>query len=215
VRAGGLCSVYGIRTSRRRPFTPGEWIALALLPCGLDVSSLSGNRTGGRITSRGGLGASDKARANADVARPTLTTRKHDAMTASSQIIECLYNEELPPVTFRVDISVMAVRISGSNPSRMGARRLFPPARLPTVGFTIPAVVPANPDMIPAWTSGTMLPDANRWPKLYYDLRPSGDYPNSKAKQRSKNQVSHFLSCGYMCNCMAVHGFSLFNNMRA
>jgi hypothetical protein len=75
----------------------------------------------------------------------------------------------------------------------MGARRLFPPARLPAVGIAIPAVVSVHPDMLPAWTSGTMFPDANRGPKLDYDLRMSRYDPKGKAKKRSKNQISHFL----------------------
>ena len=65
-------------------------------------------------------------------------------------------------------------------------------------------MISANPDMIPAWTSGTMLPDADRGPKLYYDLRMSRYYPKGKSKQRSKNQISHFFSCGHMSRCMAV-----------
>jgi hypothetical protein len=85
-------------------------------------------------------------------------------------------------MTFRIHIPVMAVRVSGSNPSRMGAWRLFPPARLPTVGIAIPAVVSADPDVIPTWPSGMMLADANRGTKLNYDLRTSGYYPKGKAK---------------------------------
>jgi hypothetical protein len=46
--------------------------------------------------------------------------------------------------------------------------------------------------MGPAWTGGTMLADADRRPKFYYDLSLSR-YPKRKAKQRDKNQFSHFL----------------------
>jgi hypothetical protein len=70
---------------------------------------------------------------------------------------------------------VMSMFVSGSNPSRTGVRRLFPPARLPAVGIAIPVVVSANPDMIPAWTSSTMLPNTDRWAEPYDDLRMGGD----------------------------------------
>jgi hypothetical protein len=82
---------------------------------------------------------------------------------------------DLPPMAFRVHIPVMSMFVSGSNPSRTGVRRLFPPARLPTVGIAIPVVVSANPDMIPAWTSSTMLPNTDRWAEPYDDLRMGGD----------------------------------------
>ena len=54
-------------------------------------------------------------------------------------------------------------------------------------------MISAYPDVIPAWTNGTMLPDADRWTKLDYNLRLSRYYPKGKAKKRSKNQISHFL----------------------
>lgn len=103
------------------------------------------------------------------------------------------HNEELPPVTFRIDIPVMAVRVSGSNPSRTGARRHFPPTCLPSIGIAIPAVISPNPDVIPAWTKGAMLPNANRRPKPDNDLAMSRYQPKGKAKQHGKNQFSHFL----------------------
>jgi hypothetical protein len=81
---------------------------------------------------------------------------------------------ELPPPAIDKDIPVMAMRVPRSDPYRMGARRLFPPARLPAVGIAIPAVVSAHPDMLPAWTSGTMFPDANRGgctPELWGEVR--------------------------------------------
>jgi hypothetical protein len=109
--------------------------------------------------------------------RNTIATGKTDAMTAGGQMTERGHNEELPPVTFRIDIPVMAVRVSGSNPSRMGAWRHFPPTRLPSVGVAIPAVISPNPDVIPAWTKGAMLPNANRRPKPDNDLRMSRYQP--------------------------------------
>ena len=121
-----------------------------------------------------------------------LTIRKNDAMTAGGQIIGHL-TTNLSPVTFRINIPVMPMRVSGSYPYRMGAWRFFPSASLPTVGVAIPAVVAADPDMIPARSRGTMLPDADRRPKPYYDLSTSGCYPKGKAKQRAKNHFSHFL----------------------
>jgi hypothetical protein len=124
-----------------------------------------------------------------------LTTPKYDHMTAGGQIIERL-NYRLPPVAFRINIPVMATRVSGSNPSRTGARRLFPPARLPVICVSFIAMISAHPDVIPAWTNGTMLPDADRWSKLDYYLRTGRYYPKGKSKQRSKNQISHSLLLG-------------------
>jgi hypothetical protein len=100
--------------------------------------------------------------------------------------------EALPPVAFGVNVPVMAVRVSGSNPYRMGAWRLFPPARLPVICVSFIVVVSAYPDMVPAWTGGAMLMDANRGTKFYDDLRMSR-YPKRKPKQRGNNQCSHFL----------------------
>jgi hypothetical protein len=89
---------------------------------------------------------------------------------------------KLSPITFGIHIPIMSVRVSGSNPSRTGAWRRFPAARLPSVGIAIPAVISANPDVIPAWPSSTMLAKANRGTKLNYDLRMSGYYAEGKAK---------------------------------
>jgi hypothetical protein len=75
----------------------------------------------------------------------------------------------------------------------MGAGWLFPPARLPVICVSFIAMISAYPDVIPAWTNGTMLPDADRWPKLDYDLRMSRYYPKGKPKKRSENQSPHFL----------------------
>ena len=113
-------------------------------------------------------------------------------MTAGGQIIVRARNEALPPVTFRVNIPVMAVRVSGSDPYRMSTWRLFPPARLPVICVSFIVVVSAYPDMVPAWTGGTMLADADRGPKPYYDLSMTR-YPERKAKQRGKNQFSHLV----------------------
>jgi len=118
-----------------------------------------------------------RARGHSGMTPNTIATGKTDAMTAGGQMTERGHNEELPPVTFRIDIPVMAVRVAGSNPSRTGARRHFPPTRLPSVGVAIPAVISPNPDVIPAWTKGTVLPNANRRPKPDNDLRMSRDQP--------------------------------------
>src|ERR1017187_4634235 len=125
--------------------------------------------------------------------RNTIATGKTDAMTAGGQMTERGHNEELPPVTFRIDIPVMAVRVSGSNPSRTGAWRHFPPTRLPSVGVAITAVISPNPDVISAWTKGAMLPNANRRPKPDNDLRMSRYQPQGKPKQHGKSQFSYFL----------------------
>jgi hypothetical protein len=112
----------------------------------------------------------------------------------------------LAPAAFRINIPVTAPRVSGSNPSGIGAGWLFPPARLPVICVPFIAMISAYPDVIPAWTNGTMLPDADRWPKLDYDLRMSRYYPKGKAKKRSKNQISHFLLRRHKSRCVAVHG---------
>ena len=99
----------------------------------------------------------------------------------------------LSPATFYEHITVASVFISGSHPHRMSAWRLFPPTGFPVIGVSIITVVSVDPDMLSAWTSGTMLADADRRPKLNYDLRVRGYNPERKAKQRGKNQFSHFL----------------------
>ena len=90
--------------------------------------------------------------------------------------------QELSPVAFRIHIPVTTVRVSGSDPSRTGPWRLFPPSRLPAVGIAIPAVVSADPHVIPAWPRGTMLADANRGTKFNYDFRMGGYYRKRSTK---------------------------------
>jgi hypothetical protein len=126
---------------------------------------------------RHGCTASIASRTLLEFDREAIATGKTDAMTAGGQMTARGHNEELPPVTFRIDIPVMAVRVSGSNPSRTGAWRHFPPTCLPSVGVAIPAVISPNPDVIPAWTKGAMLPNANRRPKPDNDLRMSRYQP--------------------------------------
>jgi len=117
-------------------------------------------------------------------------------MTTRRQNIARLHLNNLPPAAFRINIPVMAVRISGRNPYRMSAWWFFPPARFPAIGISIPAVISANPDVIPARADGTMLTNTDRGTELDYDLRMSRYYPKSKTKQRGKNQFSHFFSRG-------------------
>jgi hypothetical protein len=143
-----------------------------------------------------------------------LTIRKNDAMTAGGQIIVRPHNEALPPTTFRVNIPVVTVRVSGSDPYRMSTWRLFPPARLPVISVSFIAVVSAYPDMVPAWTGGTMLADADRGTKPYYDLSMSR-YPKRKAKKRGKNQFSHFLLLRLHEQVYGRHGFSLFPQQKS
>src|ERR1700675_616926 len=100
---------------------------------------------------------------------------------------------KLPPVAFRINIPVMAVCVLGSDPYRMGGWRLFPPARLPVISVSFIAVVSAYPDVVPAWTRRAVFVNANRWPKLYNDLRIGRYYPKGKAKQSGKNQFSHLV----------------------
>ncbi len=119
-------------------------------------------------------------------------TREHDAMTAGGQVTVGAHSQALPPVAFGVNVPVMSMRVSGSDPYRMLTRRLFPPARLPVVLVSFIAVVSPYPDMVPAGTSGAMFMDADRGTKFYDDLR-IGRYPKRKAKKHGKNQFSHFL----------------------
>jgi hypothetical protein len=92
----------------------------------------------------------------------------------------------LPPSAFYEDITITSVFIAGSYPHRMSTWRLFPPTTLPVICVSVITVISAYPDMVPAWTGGTMLADTDRRPKLYYDLSMSR-YPKRKAKQRGKN----------------------------
>lgn len=103
-------------------------------------------------------------------------------MTAGCQTTGRGHNEQLAPVAFRITISVMAVGVSGSNPSRADAWRCFPSTRLPSIGIAVPPLISSNPDVITAWAKGAVFPDANRWPKPYDDLRMSRYYPKGKAK---------------------------------
>ncbi len=112
----------------------------------------------------------------------------------------------LAPAAFRINIPVVTPRVSGSHPFGTGAGWLFPPARLPVICVPFIAMISSDPDMIPAWTNGTMLPDAHRRSKLDYDLRMSRYYSKGKAKKRSENQISHFLLQRPMSRCVAVHG---------
>ena len=118
---------------------------------------------------------------HAVIIRPHVTTRGQ--MTVGE------HSEALPPVAFRVDISVMAMRVSGSDPYCMFARRLFPPARLPVIGVAVIAVVPPHPDVFPAWAGGAMLMDADRGPKFYDDLSISR-YPKRKRRNRTRGRRS-------------------------
>jgi hypothetical protein len=117
----------------------------------------------------------------------------NDAVTAGGQMTGRGHGEELPPVAFPVNIPVMAVRVPGSNPSHADTWRRFPPARLPSVGIAVPALISANPDVIMARAKRAVFPDANRRPKPYDHFRMGGHQPKGKAKQRGKNQFSHVL----------------------
>jgi hypothetical protein len=125
---------------------------------------------------------------------PTTIEINHhqDAMTARGQMTVGAHSEALPPVTFGINVPVMAMRVSGSDPYRMFTRRLFPPAGLPVIGAAVIAVIPSHPDVFPAWAGGAMLVDADRGPKFYDDLRMSR-HPKRKAKKDGKNHFSHFL----------------------
>jgi hypothetical protein len=79
-------------------------------------------------------------------------------------------HNELPPIAFRINIPVTAVRVSRSNPYRMDAWRLFPSAGLPVIAVSFVAVVSAYPNMISAWTGRAVFMDADRRTKFYDDL---------------------------------------------
>jgi len=103
------------------------------------------------------------------------------------------FTPKLPPVTFRINIPVMAVCVSGSDPYRMGAWWLFPSARLPVICVSFIAVVSAYLYVVSAWTRRAVFVNANRWPKFYNDLCIGRYHPKSKAKQSGKNHFSHFV----------------------
>ena len=92
-------------------------------------------------------------------------------MTVRGHLTVGAHSEALPPAAFGINIPVMAVRISGSDPYRMFAWRLFPPARLPVIGVAVIAVVSAYLDVFPARAGGAMFMDTHRGSKLDYDLR--------------------------------------------
>ena len=100
---------------------------------------------------------------------------------------------DLPPPTIDKDIPVTPMRVAGSHPYRVGARRLFPPTLLPVICVSFIAVVSTDPYVLATRTRRTMFMDADRRPKLYYDLRMGGYHPNCKAKQRCEYHFSHFL----------------------
>ena len=103
------------------------------------------------------------------------------------------FRTPLPPVAFGINIPVTAMPVTGGDPYRIGARRFFPPARLPVIFVSFIAVVSAYPDVVPAWTRRAVFVDANRWPNPYNDLSIGRYYPKGQAKQSGKNQCSHFL----------------------
>jgi hypothetical protein len=121
-----------------------------------------------------------------------LTIRRNDAMTAGGQMTVGAHSEALPPVAFGVNVPALPVRVSGSDPNRTSTWRLFPPAPLPMICVSFITVVSAYPNMVPAWTGGTMLADANRGPKPYYYLSMNRN-PKRKAKKRGNNQFLHFI----------------------
>ena len=94
--------------------------------------------------------------------------RRH--LTASGQMTTNAHSEALPPVAFGVNVPMMAVCVSRSDPYRMFARRLLPPARLPVVFVSFVAVISPHPHMLPAWTRCVMFMDADRGTKFYDDL---------------------------------------------
>jgi len=117
----------------------------------------------------------------------------NDAVTGGGQMTARGHNEPLPPAAFHINIPVTAVHVPGSNPSRANAWRRFPPARLPSVGIAVPALISVNPDVFAAGPKRAVFPDANRRPEPYNHFRMSGHQPKCKAEQRGKNQFSHVL----------------------
>ncbi len=113
-------------------------------------------------------------------------------MTARGQMIMGGHSEALPPVTFCINISVMAMRVSRGYPYRVGPRRLFPTARLPVIGVAVIAVVSPHPYMLPAWARGTILMNADRGPKFYHDLRVCRTEAQCASDECVNEELVHF-----------------------
>src|SRR5579863_294078 len=117
-------------------------------------------------------------------------------MTTSGQMIIGGHNEALSPAPFRINVPIMAMGVSGSDPDRMSTRRFLPPASLPVIGVPVILVIAAYPDMLPAGTRGAMLVNADRGTKFYNDLCVR----HTEAERGSDDCVKNDFHCspGYM-----------------
>ena len=111
---------------------------------------------------------------------------------------------ELPPPAFDKNISIAVVDVTRGYPYGMRAWGPFPPACLPGVSISVPAVIATDPNMVPTWTRRTAFANANRRSQLYHDLSIGRCYSEAKPKQRRKNTFAHLISCGYMRRWMAI-----------
>jgi hypothetical protein len=83
-------------------------------------------------------------------------------------------------------ITTAAVGISGSYPDSMSTGTLLPTSRLPGIGVAIPTVISPDPDMLAAWSDGSMLFDGNRRPEPDHHIgRLSTANPDANPQQRS------------------------------
>jgi hypothetical protein len=71
------------------------------------------------------------------------------------------------PAAFNKHVPVMPVIPSRCHPVCTWTRRCFPPAPLPGISVSVPAVVSTYPDMLPAGGYAAMLDDHSRRCKLY------------------------------------------------
>ncbi len=107
----------------------------------------------------------------------------------------------LPPAAFYENIASVTVNITRGYPDRAGMRAGFPATRCPHVGIAVPAVISANPYMVPAWPLGAML-HYRSWRAGPYDYLFSigGANQDAQPQQRAYDDSTHrcflrFFTC--------------------
>jgi hypothetical protein len=74
----------------------------------------------------------------------------------------------LPPAPLDEYVSTVPMLVTRRHPYCMRAGREFPSARSPYIRIAVPAVITADPDVIPAWPHGAVLHDG-MWRAGSYD----------------------------------------------
>jgi hypothetical protein len=100
----------------------------------------------------------------------------------------------LPPIPRHKHVSVVTMPPVRSNPYGAFSGRYFPPARLPNVCPSIPAMVSGDPYVPRTRPVRAVLVNADRRPELHYNLRRlHGADPHSKPDERGNEQFAHLL----------------------